>query len=63
MGILPHIVDRVLNHTDKNSQRAAAAGTYDHSVLDGPKRDALVRWADAVMEVVAPRVADVPAAA
>jgi integrase len=52
MKVPPYIVDRVLNHTEKNSTRARAAATYDHAQLDDDKREALTKWVERVMAIV-----------
>jgi integrase len=41
MGILPHVIEEVLNHFNKN--------TYNKSKLEGPKREALKAWGEYLM--------------
>jgi integrase len=47
LGILPHIVEACLGHV-----QGGIAGVYNRAVYDGPKADALARWADYVLAVV-----------
>lgn len=48
LGVLPHIVEAVLNHV--SGHRAGVAGTYNRAVYATEKRDALNRWATFVNE-------------
>jgi integrase len=50
IGILPHVVEAVLNH--KSGHKAGVAGRYNHAEYREPMRDASVRWADYVQSVV-----------
>jgi len=49
LGVLPHVVEAVLNHI--SASRAGVAGIYNRSKLEGPMRDALVRWAAHVEQI------------
>jgi integrase len=43
LGILPHIIEAVLNHV--SGHRAGVAGIYNRARYEGEMRDALDRWA------------------
>jgi integrase len=44
LGILPHIVEAILNHV--SGHRAGVAGVYQRAKYEQPMRAALQRWAD-----------------
>jgi integrase len=46
LGVLPHIVETVLNHV--SGHRAGVAGIYNRARYETEMRDALQRWADYV---------------
>lgn len=48
LGVLPHIVEAVLNH---RAHKQGVAGTYNVATYAAEKRTALVLWADHVMKV------------
>jgi len=50
LGVLPHVVETVLNHV--GGFRAGVAGTYNKALYAAEKAAALVRWADHVMALV-----------
>jgi integrase len=54
MGILPHVIETVLNHI--SGFRAGVAGVYNKSKLEGPKREALKAWGEYLMAHVENRV-------
>jgi integrase len=47
MGILPHVIEMVLNHM--SGSRAGVAGVYNKSRLERAKRQALEAWAESLM--------------
>jgi integrase len=51
LGVLPHIVEAVLNHV--SGHRAGVAGTYNRARYSAEVRDALCRWADHIAALVA----------
>ena len=51
IGVLPHIVEAVLNH--QSGHKAGVAGTYNRARYEGEMRSALRRWADHLDRVVA----------
>jgi len=51
IGVLPHIVEAVLNH--QSGHKAGVAGTYNRARYEGEMRSALQRWADHLDRVVA----------
>ncbi|KRP90021.1 integrase [Bradyrhizobium pachyrhizi] len=53
LGVLPHIVEAVLNHV--SGHRAGVAGIYNRAQYLGETRDALDRWADHVAALTKPR--------
>ncbi|MDT2024562.1 phage integrase central domain-containing protein [Methylocella sp. CPCC 101449] len=55
IGILPHVVEEILNHV--SGHRAGVAGTYNYSRYDKEKREALQAWADHVTALVTPPAA------
>jgi integrase len=50
IGVLPHIVEAVLNHV--SGHKGGIAGTYNRANYEEPKRDALIRWAEHLAAVV-----------
>jgi integrase len=52
LGVLPHIVEAILNHT--SGHRAGVAGVYNRARYAGEMRDALGRWADHVASLAKP---------
>jgi len=44
LGILPHIIEAILNHV--SGHRAGVAGIYNRARYEGEMRAALQRWAD-----------------
>jgi integrase len=46
IGILPHVIEEVLNH--QSGHKAGVAGIYNRSSYDRAKRAALAQWADHV---------------
>jgi integrase len=59
VGIQPHIIEAVLNHS--SGYRAGVAGVYNRSPYAAEKADALQRWADHVEQLVTGKpVRDVP---
>jgi integrase len=50
LGIAPHIVEAVLNHT--SGHKAGVAGVYNHARYTREKATALTRWADYVLAVI-----------
>jgi integrase len=44
LGVLPHVVEAVLNHV--SGHKAGVAGTYNRAKYEAEMRDALTRWAD-----------------
>jgi len=50
LGVLPHIVEAVLNHV--SGHRAGVAGIYNHARYEAEIRAALWAWADHVKAVV-----------
>jgi integrase len=57
IGIQPHIIEAVLNHT--SGHRAGVAGIYNHATYDREKRQALDLWAEHVTALVESREPDV----
>ena len=49
LGIMPHIVEAVLNHV--GGYKAGVAGVYNRARYAAEMRDALQRWADHVEEI------------
>ena len=50
LGVLPHIVEAVLNHV--SGHRAGVAGIYNHARYEAEIRAALCAWADHVNAIV-----------
>jgi integrase len=53
LGVLPHIVEAVLNHV--SGHRAGVAGIYNHARYEVETRAALCAWADHVHAIVGAR--------
>jgi integrase len=51
IGVLPHIVEAVLNHY--SGHKAGVAGTYNRARYEGEMRTALQRWADHLDKITA----------
>jgi hypothetical protein len=54
LGVLPHIVEAVLNHV--SGHRAGVAGIYNHARYEAGVRAALRAWADHVNAIVERKV-------
>jgi integrase len=50
LGVLPHIIEAVLNHV--SGHKAGVAGIYNRSAYEPEKRKALDLWADHVIAVI-----------
>jgi integrase len=50
IGVLPHIVESILNHV--SGHKAGVAGTYNRATYEKDKREALIRWAEHLITVV-----------
>jgi len=50
LGIMPHIIEAVLNHI--SGFKAGVAGVYNRATYEVEKRDALLRWARHVSNIV-----------
>jgi integrase len=50
LGVLPYIVEAVLNHI--SGHKAGVAGVYNRAKYEGEVRDALTRWAEHVSGIV-----------
>lgn len=46
LGVLPHIIEAILNHV--SGHRAGVAGIYNRARYEAEMRQALERWADHV---------------
>ena len=57
IGIAPHIVEAILNHT--SGHKRGVAGVYNKAVYAVEKRSALLRWADHVLAALEGRTATV----
>lgn len=59
LGVLPHIVEAILNHV--SGHRAGVAGVYNRARYAAEMREALERWAKHVAALSAqkPRRADI----
>lgn len=49
IGILPHIIEAVLNHI--SGHKAGVAGIYHRAKYEAPMRDAAQGWAQHVAEI------------
>jgi integrase len=50
LGVLPHIIEAVLNHV--SGHKRGVAGVYNRATYENEKRAALILWADHLMHVV-----------
>ncbi len=50
LGILPHVVEAVLNHI--SGHKAGVAGVYNRALYAAEKRQALNRWAEHITALV-----------
>jgi hypothetical protein len=50
-GVLPHIVEAILNHV--SGHKAGVAGTYNRARYSDEMRSALQRWADHLDQITA----------
>jgi integrase len=57
IGVLPHVIEAVLNH--QSGTRAGVAGVYNRSSYATEKRQAVERWAEHLMAIVEDRPAKV----
>jgi integrase len=57
LGILPHVVEAVLNHV--SGSKANVAGVYNRSTYEREKRAALDIWADHLLAIVEGRASNV----
>jgi hypothetical protein len=46
-GVLPHVIEAVLNHV--SGHRAGVAGIYNRATYAKKKRESLNRWADYIL--------------
>ena len=51
LGVQPHVIEAVVNHI--SGHKAGVAGVYNHATYAAEKRQALDRWADHFMALVA----------
>ena len=49
LGVLPHIIEAVLNHV--SGHKAGVAGIYNRARYEGEMRDALKKWADHIDQI------------
>jgi integrase len=52
LGILPHIIEAVLNHV--SGHRAGVAGIYNRARYSDEMRSALQKWADHIDQITSP---------
>jgi integrase len=52
LGVLPHIVEAILNHV--SGHKAGVAGIYNRAKYIEEMREALVKWGDYVQGITAP---------
>jgi hypothetical protein len=57
LGVLPHIIEAVLNHV--SGHKSGVAGIYNRAAYDKEKRQALHLWAEHVLATVEGRAAKV----
>jgi integrase len=57
IGILPHVVEAVINHI--SGHKAGVAGTYNYATYEPERRTALARWAEHITAVVEDRPSNV----
>jgi integrase len=50
IGVLPHVVEEVLNH--QSGSKAGVAGIYNRGLYEKEVRDAMLRWSDHIRAVV-----------
>ena len=50
IGILPHIIEAVLNHV--SGHKGGVAGIYNRATYEKDKRDALLLWAEHLGSIV-----------
>ena len=50
IGVLPHVIEAVLNH--QSGSKAGVAGIYNHGLYEKEVRDAMLRWSDHIRAVV-----------
>ena len=50
LGVLPHVIEAVLNHV--SGHRAGVAGVYNRAKYESEMRRALNGWAEHVIEIV-----------
>ncbi len=50
LGVLPHVVEAVLNHV--SGHRAGVAGVYNRATYAREKREALKAWADHISTLI-----------
>jgi hypothetical protein len=53
LGVLPHIIEAILNHV--SGHKSGVAGVYNRARYEGEMREALVKWADYVGAITSPR--------
>jgi hypothetical protein len=53
IGVMPHVIEAVLNHT--GGHKAGVAGIYNRASYEKEKRTALGMWADHVLTAVEDR--------
>jgi hypothetical protein len=49
LGVLPHIIEAVLNHV--SGHKSGVAGIYNRARYESEMREALQRWADHVEQI------------
>jgi hypothetical protein len=49
LGVLPHVIEAVLNHV--SGSRASVAGIYNRATYAREMREALERWAEHVTAI------------
>ena len=58
LGVLPHIVEAILNHV--SGHRAGVAGIYNRAKYENEMRDALQRWSDYIEGLTAKPLSSQP---
>jgi len=53
LGVLPHIIEAILNHV--SGHKAGVAGVYNRALYLAEMREALVKWADYIDTITLPR--------
>ena len=56
LGVLPHVVEAVVNHVSGDAKRGVA-GVYNKAKYAPEKREALNRWADHILALLATKKA------